>query len=243
MLTEIFYHVDEFCKLLNQNVGAIVHGKSTKKRYKSSKMTLSEVITVMIYFHHSGYRTFKDYYLKEVKVHLTAEFKNLVSYNRFIELKKEAILPLLMFMRASFKNKCTGISYIDSFSLKVCHNRRISSHKGLKMFAQRGKTSVGWFFGVKLHLIINQYGEFVDIVFSKGNASDANRTILECITKYVKGKLFGDKGYIVRRETVELLQNRGIALIKRLKKNMPNQLLTVDDKMLLQKKSLIETVG
>ena len=101
--------------------------------------------------------------------------------------------------------ECTGVSFIDSFSLNVCHNRRIYSHKVFKGIAQRGKTSVGWFYGFKLHIIINHGGEIISFYITSGNVADNNEKVLKKLTQKLFGKLYGDKGYIVRPEIFEKL--------------------------------------
>ena len=237
MLVNIFYHIDEFCKSLNKQIPNL-NGKN-----KRSRMTLSEIMTIMIYFNHSGYKTFKDYYLKHVLIHLRGEFPELVSYTRFVELKKYAIMPLSMFTQLGMMNQCTGLSIIDSFSIKVCHNRRISSNKVFKDVAKRGKTSVGWFYGFKIHVIINQVGEIIAFHMTAGNVADNNQKVLDEITKDLWGKLAGDKGYIVNNLTLEMLISRGIQLITKVRSNMKNKLMLLEDKLFLKKRGLIESTG
>jgi hypothetical protein len=152
------------------------------------------------------------------------------------------VLPLALFAKIFCSSECTGISFIDSFALKVCDNRRIHSHKVFKGIAQRGKTSMGWFFGFKVHFVINHLGDIVDFHISAGNIADNNERVLEILTKQLFGKLFGDKGYIVRPEIFEKLYNEGVQLVTKIRKNMQNKLMPLGDKLLLRKRGTIESV-
>lgn len=241
MLVEIFYHIDEFCKQLEKEIGmkALI-GQPRNKSF--SKMTLSELMTISIYYHYSGYKTFKDYYCKHVLVYMRNEFKELVSYNRFVELKGICALPLALFVRLNSTNKCTGVSFIDSFAMKVCHNKRIHSHKVFKKYAERGKTSVGWFYGFKIHFLINHHGDIIDFVVTSGNVADNDSDVILGLTKDVSGRLFGDKGYIVNQNLFKMLYSNGIHLITKLRKNMKNKLLEIENKLLLRKRGLIDSV-
>lgn len=245
MLTTIFYHIDEFCKTLSSSSDIkIMLIDEKRERNREFRLALSEVMTIMIYYHHSGYKTFKDYYEKHVVITLTSEFKGLVAYNRFVELKKYAAVPLVLFTKIICLSNCTGISFVDSMSLAVCHNRRICSHKVFKSCARRGKTSVGWFYGFKLHLVINEYGQMIDFHLTSGNVADNNhQLLLDHLLSKTHGKVFGDKGYIVKETVKNQLLERGTQLITKLKKNMQNKLMDIYDKLLLAKRGIIESAN
>lgn len=241
MLVEIFYDVDNFCKLFEEEM----KNKSIptyKIRDRKSTLSSSEIITILIYFHHSGFRTFKDYYKIWIRGFHSSAFKKLVSYNRFLELAQRHILPLFVFTSINRIGKNNGISFIDSTPIKVCNNRRISSNKVFKKSAQRGKSSMGWFFGYKLHFVINSNGEIINFLLTPGNVSDSNSKVIDTITKKLTGKLFGDKGYLSKK-IFKRLYNRGITLITKLKKNMKNKLMDLMDKLVLKKRGVIESVG
>src|SRR5207249_4772829 len=70
--------------------------------------------------------------------------------------------------------QCSGISFIDSTKISVCHNRRIWSHKVFKALAKRGETCVDWFYGFKLHLVVNDCGELLAVKITAGNVDDPN---------------------------------------------------------------------
>jgi hypothetical protein len=196
-------------------------------------------MTILILFHRSNYRTFKHFYKEYVCVVLQNEFPQLVSYTRFIELIPGTLIPVCAYAQ-SRKGDVTGIAFIDSTPLKVCHNRRIHCHKVFNDLAQRGKTSVGWFYGFKLHLIINERGDLLAFKFTAGNVDD--RKPVPDMTTGLYGKLFGDKGYISQK-LFEQLYDRGLQLVTKLNKKMKNRLMAVLDKILLRKRAVIETVN
>ena len=200
LLIAMFYDVDNFCKRLERYyINHLIPKTEKHKKLKlcsSEHLALSEIMTIIIYFHHSHYRTFKHYYKNLVCKALRKYFPNLVSYNRFVELMKEALVPLLLYTYKFRLGKPTGISFIDSTTLDVCHNRRIHQHKVFNGLAERGKSSTGWFYGFKLHLTVNDKGEILGFCLTPGDTDDRNADVVDKITKGLFGKLFGDKGYI-----------------------------------------------
>ena len=138
--------------------------------------------------------------------------------------------------------ECTGISFVDSTPLRACRNQRIHIHKTFDGLASRGKCSLGWFFGFKLHLIINDKGEILNFVFTTGGVDDREPLKEGALLKNIKGKLFGDKGYI-GKTLFESLFVDGIQLVTKVKNNMRNSLMSVADKICLRKRTLIETVN
>jgi len=200
---------------------------------------MSEMITLMIHFHQSHYRNFKAYYLEYVCKHLSNDFPHLLSYSRFVELMPSVVVPLAAYLKKHYGN-CSGISYIDSTKLPVCHNKRINRHRVFKGLAAIGKSTMGWFYGFKLHLIVNERGELLSVKLTEGNVDD--RKPLPDMCQSIMGKLFGDKGYISQSLHDELLENN-LELITSIRKNMKPRLLTLIDKLLLRKRSVIETIN
>jgi transposase len=196
-------------------------------------------MTIMIAFHQQRYRTFKDYYTKHVCCYWQRAFPALVSYQRFVSWMPSVLLPLCAYLRSGF-GRCSGISFIDSTSLKVCHNRRIKQHKVFENLAARGKTSVDWFFGFKLHLVVNDKGELLNVTLTPGNTDD--RTPVPKLLRGIFGRVFGDKGYVCLKLAHLLLSTTGVQLITKLRRNMKNRLLPLSDRLLLRKRSIIETV-
>ncbi len=224
--TELFFLIDEYCilfeKNMNQSLIRIPLTSAKASRNKSCGLSKSEVITLLIAFHQSDYRTLKHFYKDYVYIHLQKEFPALVSYNRFVELQKPAALPLFMFVMSHCIGECTGISFIDSTKIAVCRNQRIHQHRQFKGIAQRGHTSTGWFFGFKLHIIINDKAEIISFGLTRGNIADNNENLLIKLCKDLFGKLYGDKGYIVKDSVFEKLFLDGVQLITKIRKNMKN---------------------
>lgn len=239
LILPLFVALDDFCNDFQPTFKLKLLESGSLKRQRKSTLQLSEILTIIVHFQQSQYRTFKDFYLKEVCKHLRDEFPNLVSYNRFVELMPSALLPLCAFLQTR-KGKTAGIAFIDSLPLAICHNRRIASHKVFSHLAERGKSSVDWFYGFKLHLIINDRGELLAFYLTPGNVDD--RKPVPKLAKGMFGKLFGDRGY-VSQKLQELLLQEKVELITRLKKGMKNRLLSLFDYLMLRKRALIETVN
>jgi len=243
MLTSIFYHIDEFCKEYDNFFSEkMLPSKPRHRGGRPRKMHLSEVMTISVYFQCSGYHNFKRYYKDYVCNVLKKDFIFLVSYNRFVELMKEAMVPLALFAISRNSKNVTGISFIDSTKLSVCENLRIYSHKVFKGFAARGKSSTGWFYGFKLHIIINHLGEIISFWITPGNVDDKNQKLMNMLTEKMYGLLFGDRGYISQK-LFENLYNKGIKLITNLRKNMKNKLMELYEKLLLRKRNIIESTN
>lgn len=242
ILTKLFVEIDDFIKDYEVEIESMLIDNGKIKRKRDTNLSLSEIMTIVVYFHISGYRTFKDYYLKHVTKYLKDAFPNLISYKRFVALMPRTFLPLALFMKQRRTGKSSDISFIDSTPISVCHNRRIHSHKVFDGLAKRGKSSTGWFYGFKLHLVVNEFGEILNFTFTPANVDDRNPNVMEKLTKRVFGKLFGDKGYLSKK-LFESLMEKDIQLITKLRKNMDNKLMPMIDKLLLRKRALIESIN
>lgn len=246
-ITEIFFLVDEYCVHFNKHINECVIKLNAdthlKTRNRAFGLSQSEVITILICFHLSDYRTLKHFYCDYVRVHLFKEFPGLVSYNRFVELQSKAALPLLMFVSAESLGDCTGISFIDSTRLEVCAKQRIHQNKVFIGAATRGYSTMGWFYGFKLHLVINDMGEIIAFQLTQGSVSDNNTNLLLTLCKQLFGKLYGDKGYLVKQTVFEQLFHSGVQLITKIKRNMKSKLMSIFDKLMLRKRSVVECVN
>ena len=233
----LYCAVDDFCQAFEPlwRSRMIVDGE--RKRKRSSRLSLSEMLTIVIGFHASGYRTFKWYYLSLLEGH-KKDFPNLISYNRFVECMPSLTGPMAAYLMSRF-GEITGIAFVDSTALAVCGNKRIRRNRVFEGQAKLSRTTIGWFFGFKVHLIINDRGELLGIRVTPGNVDDRSPVLKMC--RHLVGKLFGDKGYISTHLTADLLQ-KGVHLVTGLRKNMKEKLLPLWDKLLLRKRSLIETV-
>jgi hypothetical protein len=237
-LLKLFCAVDDFWQVFAPQWQQERLVSGTVKRVKACQLTPSEVMTIVIHFHQARYRDFKTYYTQYVQQHLQAEFPQLVSYGRFVELMASVLVPLCAYLRWCYGD-CSGISFIDSTSIAVCHNRRIKQHKVFETMAQRGHTSVDWFFGFKLHIVVNECGELLGCRLTAGNVDD--RQPVPTLVKRLFGKLFADKGYL-SQTLFEQLFAQGLQLITKVRRNMKNQLMVLTDKALLRRRAIIESI-
>lgn len=245
-IIEIFSMCDDFSKNFDDIIqkNSIDARESTKKRKYHWDVTMSdaEEMTILLLFHGSGYGCLKHFYLDHVCKHMRHLFPKVVSYNRFVELQKRAVIKLAVFVKTILMGKCTGISFIDSTPVRVCKNQRILQHKTFKGITQRGKCSMGWFFGFKLHIICNEMGEIVNFMFTSGNPDDWDPLKVERFTEELYRKIIANWGYISKDRFCKLFIN-GIQLITKLKNKMKDSLMSVAYKVLLRKRAIIESVN
>lgn len=230
---------DDFCKeFALQQEKDTIEDKNIRHRNKPNHMGNAKIMV----FHSGSFHCFKHYYKEYVCKHLQHLFSDLLSYNRFVEQKKEVLLPLTIFIKKVLQGTCIGLSFVDSTPLRVCCNQRILVHKTFERLAERRKGSMGWFFEFKLHLIINDKGEILNFMFSLGNVDNRAPLKQGKFLKNIKEKLCTDKEYIIQGLFKDLFLN-GIQLVTKVKNNMRNSLMNIADKILLRKRALIETVN
>jgi hypothetical protein len=243
-VTEIFCLVDDFCKemelVLDQN--SIESENGRPRRRKRPKMSDSEVITIMVLFHLNGFRCLKHFYLHFVCRHMRDDFPETLSYNRFTELQKKSALPMVVFLQTCCLGQCSGISFLDSTVIKACHYKREKQNKVFRNIAAKGRGTMGWFFGFKLHIIINERGEVIDFLITRGNVDDRQPLKDKAFHQKVFGKIFADRGYI-GKDLFEKLFVDGIHLLTKIRRNMKNSLMHIYDKILLRKRAVVESVN
>lgn len=238
-LEDLFCHVDDFCQVFEPRWRQHLLSHNVKTRQRQRSLALSEIMTILIGFHQSHYRTFKHYYRHHVGKYWQQAFPKLVSYSRFMDWIPSCLMPLCCYLKTCF-GLCSGISFIDSTKLAVCHNRRISGHKVCKGVAARGKTSVDWFYGFKLHLVVNDRGELLNVMVTPGNTDD-RKPVMDLLCG-LAGKVFADKGYVKKELARQLLEDFDIEFFAKPKRNMKNKLMRLTDKLLARKRSIVETI-
>lgn len=240
---EIFCEVDDFLKEFDEfETKKLISKGETMYRNRKSTMSLSEKMTIYICFHLSSYTNFKRYYNELVKPQWADMFPNLITYERFNQTQDRLFIPLLLYLNNCKLGKCTGISFVDSTTLHVCHIKREKQHKVFMGMATKSKSTMGWFFGFKLHLIINDKGEILSFSLSRANKDDRDEDIMKNMVEQIFGKLVGDRGYISEK-LAQYLWNNGVELIYKRRKNMKEMNLSDTDKVLIRKRALIETVN
>lgn len=238
-LLELFCRVDDFWLAFAPRWKQTLLHSGQIKRERLGQLAESEIMTILIHFHQSHYRDFKAYYTQYVLAHLRADFPGLVSYSRFVQLIPSVLIPLAAYLETC-RGRCTGLSFVDSTKLVVCHNRRIRQHRVFVGLAERGKDSVDWFYGFKLHLVINDEGDMLACRLTPANVDD--RHPVPELAQGLFGKLIGDKGYL-SQDLVARLLRQGVELLTPIRKHMKPRLVRLNDKLLLRKRVLIETVN
>src|ERR1700712_4449986 len=236
-ITALYCCLDDFCKLFDAwEARRLI--PSEKTRQGTGKLSRAEMLFIMVLFRLSPFKNFKVFYHYGIGQQYRACFGDIPHYDRFVSLMPRLFAPLMVLLH-SLSGEETGIYFVDSSKLAVCHNRRIHRHKVFDGLAARGKTSMGWFFGLKLHFVINQKGQIMALRITPGNTADS--TVLNEMTQHLTGKLYADKGYI-GRELFARLWQRGLHLIIGIRRNMRNHLMPLADKLTLRKRFVIETV-
>jgi len=239
--TELFVGVDDFWMHFEAEFEHHLLADGHRRRRRDNRISISEIMTILIAFQAGNSRTFKHFYLYLLS-HRRDDFPGLVCYGQFVRRIPQVMMPLFAYLMTRCLGPVTGISFIDSTAIKVCHNKRIKRNRVFDGLAQIGKSTMGWFYGFKLHRVINERGDLLALAlaFTPGNIDD--RKPVESMSQRLWGKLFGDKGYISQKRFNNLYQ-RGIKLITNTRKNMKSKLISLEGKILLRKRSLIETVN
>jgi hypothetical protein len=238
--TELFCLVDDFCQLVDKEMVNYLLPKNTKspKSNRTPNLHDSEIMSILILFQTSGMKNFKAFYIKFILGFYKDEFPKAPFYARFVSLIKRVSFKMMLLLKCLL-SKASDISFVDSTPIKVCHNKRIFTHKVFAGLANRGKSSMGWFFGFKLHAAIDKQGNLIGVELTEGSRDD--REPVERLLKGIIGKAFADKGYIDKKLFARLY-TKGVKLVTGIKKNMQNKLMILEEKKLLRKRSIIETV-
>lgn len=243
-IIELFCKIDDFMKEYDQTIAlnSLSSANVIKRRNRKSKLCSSEIMTILILFHLKSYRNLKHFYLTHICKHSRDLFPEVLSYNRFVELQKRVTQPLAVFMKMYCLGQCSGISFIDSTVLKVCHYKREKQNKVFQDIAQKSRGTMGWFFGFKLHLVCNDKGEILDFMLTPGNIDDRFPLKQQHFIEKIFGKIYGDKGYI-GKDLFDRLFVDGIHLITKVRKNMKKKAMEFMDRVILRKRAIIESVN
>ena len=236
-ITALYCCLDDFCNVFEDwEAHRLIPSPTTRQR--SGKLSRAEMLFIVVLFQLSPYKNFKTFYLYGIGCQHRGCFRALPHYDRFVSLMPRLFTPLMVLLH-SLSGEQTGVYFADSTKLAVCHNRRIHRHKVFDGLAARGKTSMGWFFGLKLHFVINHKGQIMALKITPGNTADS--TVLDELSQHLMGKIYADKGYI-GHELFSTLWQRGLPLITGIRRNMRNYLMPLADKLMLRKRCVIETV-
>lgn len=147
----------------------------------------------MILFHDSGQRYLKHFYLEKSASICNISSRRLSHTTALWNLKRRLPSPLALFIKKALLGKCTGISFVDSTPLRLCRNQRIHVHKTFNGIAQRGKCSMDWFFGFKLHLICNEKGELLNFMITPDDVDERRPLEYKAFMDLISGKFVGHK--------------------------------------------------
>lgn len=244
-VVEVFCFIDDFCGQVSHYLASHPLPPGLAPRAAAGRrpsLSESEVLTILVLYHLSGFKCFMYFYQRLVLGELHSYFPKACSYPQFLALARQACLHafLLTHYRCGLSVR-SGHYYIDSKKLPVCDNHRIHAHRVFAAVAARGKSSTGWFYGLKLHLVTNQYGELVRFLITPANVADNNQQVLSRLLKSLEGKCYGDKGYL--SALLEELLEQGLHLVAKARRNMKNMLLSLSDKLNLRKRGSIEAVN
>ena len=233
----LFCCLDDFAKL----VEAWEHHQllpASGQRRRRGKLCLGELLFIMVLLPVSAYKDFKHFRLYGIRQQYRDCFGELPSYSRFVSLLPRLLLPFYLLLHYC-RGEETGIYFTEGAKLAVCHNGRINRNRVFRGLAKRGRSTMGWFFGFKLHVLINHKGQIVAFKATAGNTDD--RQPLEAMSAALQGKVFADKGYLSKSLLLRLWQ-RGLHLVTGIRRNMKNYLMPMLDKLLLRKRFIIETL-
>lgn len=228
--TKLFCVIDDFFLKFEATYWKFLKECHHCLRIRTAQLSISEIIFIAIWYKCSHFNNFKTFFssLKQDKSHL---FKSLPCYQRMIHLVNTHQLALHALHFAVMKDHQSSYLWIDSTTLPVCKNQRIQRHKSISSIATRGKSSMGWFFGCKLHLLMNQSGEIVNSVLSNGHTADIK--MVKQLVEGLKAKLYADRGYI-SHELKARLKEQDIDLITYHRKNMQAVQLSKEDEYYLK---------
>jgi hypothetical protein len=240
-LIEIYVNCDDFLKdfLKSYSQNQLTNKKAVTRE---PDLTASELMSICVYYHLTGYKCFQYYYTEFVSKHLKSYFPKLVSYDRFVSLMPR-VMPLFMIYLNTYRvGEETGIYYADSKKLPVCDNRRINQHKVFKGIANRGKSSTGWFYGFKVFIVVNQYGQLMKCALTKASKADNNMEWMKTFFNGFKGLMFTDKGFLSSK-AFDFLYTKGLKLITGIRAKMKNKFVNMHEKLLHKKRGMIEAVN
>lgn len=240
-LIEIFCDCDDFCNAMSKIQNKLQIG-SGRKPTRTPSITLSESMCILIVYHHSGIKCFQYFYQRMVEKQMRSYFPKAPSYTRFVELIPRSAIAMFLFVNLFRRGTTTGCYFADSKKLPVCDNLRIRSNHVFAGVAGRSKSSTGWFYGLKLFLVINQFGQVMNGWVTPANIADNNFSMMKRIFQSLKGFVFADKGFI-SQHAFEHFYHLGLKIVTTIRSNMKNKLMPLFEKLLRKKRGIIESVN
>ena len=212
-----------------------------QKQGRRPALNGAEICTVLVAYHFSGYKCFEYYYKNSIQKHFKDCFPDAPSYECFLSyIPRVTDMMYLWLLYSCSQSKRTGLYFIDSKKLEVCHLKREKSNRVFKDYARKGKSSMGWFYGLKIHLVINNLGQIISFKLTSGNTADNNQDLLQYLLKSLEGCCVGDKGYLTK--LFDFFYENGLHILTKPKKNMKNKLMPPLWNKIIDKRGVIESV-
>jgi hypothetical protein len=241
LLINIYVEVDDLLKAFeNWNKSKALDTLYCPTRLPD--LSPSEIVTIVVAYHLSGYKCFEYYYRECILKTCLSCFPQAPTYQRFVSYTGKVLpLLLLVLLFKCSESQRTGYYFIDSKKLEVCHIKREHTHKVFQDFARKGKGSTGWFYGLKVHLVINHLGEVVSFLLTPANTADNNHSVLLSLLQGLQGKCCGDKGYFTT--LFEHFYSQGMQVLVKPKRNMRPLPAFAPEVQLLKQRPIIESVN
>jgi hypothetical protein len=238
----LYCFIDDFVKvLLRYSIGDQIWKGWRGRRGPAKGLSLQEVITLNIMRFYIKLIDEKAFY-RLADQQYRSYFPRLPTYANFLKASNASLPVTLVLMHylllLNRENEQEHTFFMDATPLSVCDNHYISSHKVTKGFAERGKTTRGWFYGFKLHGTCDARGTLLNLTFTPGNVPDNKET--ETITGGLEGLFVADAGYLLRKEVFEALFEAHKHILSATRKNM-KRLMSAEQGKLLRERNIIET--
>lgn len=243
-LLQLFCIVDTLVREVLFHTSSLPESGNTLGR--PHNLSISEAVTISLYRFLFPWTDFKHYYGFVQNYH-TKEFPNAPHYDNMLSYQKQ-LLPfftkllgiLIAINRSAFKNKKVRIMCVDGSPLPVCVNKRIFHHKVMKQVSARGKSTMGWFYGMKLHILVDERGNLLGVTITPGNV-DERTQVKKLVGDITNSLLIADAGYVKELLKQELFEKNGIQFVTGVKRTM-KKLMSCEQHSVLRARQLVETV-
>lgn len=243
LLIAIFCFVDDFHEhILTLLRPALIRPHQQHPPLKRRNLSTTELVSLALFFQFTGHRSWRDFY-KYIKTHYRQDFPDLPSYRNFVAAMN-ALSPYAVILLQAFcalfrqTTPATAAKFADSTNLPVCSIKREFSHQVMKLFATKSKTTMGWFYGLRLHVLCNELMQILECRIT--TATVGERAALESMWNYIFGLIVADAGYL-GQEFQTRARSLGKQLLTGARANM-KKLLTKKQHELLQLRQVIETI-
>lgn len=239
-LYHIFDQIDNLLKTMSASLRRKLLSDLRPAGGRPSGLSLQAILAFGIFRYATGVKDVKHYHRKLLSSY-SNELGRIPNYGNFNTLVNQAtpyVIFLLQWIFYVNKSRQDGFYFMDSTPLKVCENKRIFDHKVCEDLAQRGKSSMGWFFGFKLHVVCDSLGRLVSLLITPGNTDD--RKFVLKLLRGLKGLCIADAGYVSKKLMQELYE-QGLLLLTDVRKSM-KRLMSETQHALLKQRQRIEGV-